>query len=184
MCNKFPYFCLGIRHGSLGVVCLFGGFFIWFYFPIKIFGLHGNLEQLLGSLTRIPVAARKVFCSSHSYAVLVFGRKCKASQKCSLSWNNALFISVKTTCEFTCQVHLQGDFSAAAIHFYPLIQFSAPDATSVNSVVAAGSKCCSSSSGRQTSCHLDTIHENSFARMELEMSCLASLLSFGLEREE
>lgn len=184
MCNKFPYFCLGIRHGSLGVVCLFGGFFICFYFPIKIFGLHGNLEQLLGSLTRIPVAARKVFCSSHSYAVLVFGRKCKASQKCSLSWNNALFISVKTTCEFTCQVHLQGDFSAAAIHFYPLIQFSAPDATSVNSVVAAGSKCCSSSPGRQTSCHLDTVHENSFARMELEMSCLASLLSFGLEREE
>lgn len=51
---KFLYFCLGIRHESLGMV---GLFCLVFFFPC-----WGNLEQLLRSATCIPVAARKVFC--------------------------------------------------------------------------------------------------------------------------
>lgn len=86
-----------------------------------------------------------------SYAVCVLGRKCSASQRFSLWWNTAPFISIKATCAFTWQGHLQGDFSATAMSSYPLIQFNAPDATSVNSVVA-GSKCYKSSSGGQTCC--------------------------------
>lgn len=150
----------------------FFGFLVWFsFFSVKTFGLHGSLEQLLSSLTCIPVAARKVSCPSNSYAVLSLGgsagllRGIPDDEKSSeSSWFS--FYQLKATSEFAWQRHLQQDF--CAMPSYPLIQFRAPDDTWVNSMVA-GNKCYSGSSGGWTCCQVDTVHENSPKMVELKL---------------
>lgn len=60
MHNKFPYFCLGVRHESLGMVG-WGFLVFWFvfFFPVRTFGLYGSLEQLPG---KCPVPATLMLC--------------------------------------------------------------------------------------------------------------------------